>query len=150
MLEEVAYAERCGRNFDHGAKLERAVGHASVGRAGRGRGPGGPGSGEFAGVRQHGHKQVHLVAQRRAGWRATGRNMAGSARLQRMAQAQRRVEVSVVVQGVVQWFVGAHVHGAYGDRQALHALHGTTVSAVLFFFTGEPTLAPHEQEFAAK
>ena len=51
---------------------------------------------------------------------------------------------------LVQRLVRAHIDGAYGDRQALHALHRLTVGLVLLLLVGHAPSAPHEQKLAAK
>ena len=65
-------------------------------------------------------------------------------------QPQRRVEVSLVLERLVQRLVGPDVHRANGHGQALHALYGTPVGVVLLFFIGQLAVAAHEQKLAAK
>ena len=52
--------------------------------------------------------------------------------------------------GVVQRFVGPHVHRADGHWQAIHAFHRTAVGLVLRLFVRQMALAAHEQKFTAE
>ena len=141
-----------GGYFYHGANLHRAVRRAPVIEFGARMVNQGQGLADFAGVHQHRNEELDF---------AKGRSAQNGAQLGEKhgwisqapangAQAQRGVEVGVVLQRFVQRLVGANVHRANRDGHALHALNGAPVGLKLFFFVGQLALATHEQKFAAK
>ena len=55
-----------------------------------------------------------------------------------------------IVTRFVQRFVSAHIHGADGHRQTVHAFHGAAVGVKLLLFIGQMALPAHEQKLTAK
>ena len=101
---------------------------------------------------QHRNQQVHLAM----GGRAQNGAQLGK-KHRRIGQApadgsqtQRRIQVGVVMMGLVKWLVGPHIHGADRHRQSLHALDRAAVGLVLLFLVGQAALAAHEQKLAAE
>ena len=158
VLEEHLHRQRCGRDFDHRAELDGAVGHALVVERGSGMVDQRKRFANFAGLRQHRHQQVDRPMNRRTQDRAQLRqkHRRVSEAPANGAQAERRVELAVVrlVGQPVEWLVRTNIDRAYRHRQALHAFDGGAVGAVLLVFAGQSVLtmavAVHEQKFAAE
>ena len=152
ILEKHIDHERRSRHLDHGPHLDRAVGlPLGVQLAPRTvdqcqRLP------DLAHVRKHRHQQVNRPMDsgpQDGAQLCQEHGRLGQAPAYR-PQTQSRVEMVFRIAAAVQRFVSAHIDGADGDRQALHALHRRTVGPVLLFFIGQAALAPHEQKLTAE
>ena len=152
ILQEHLERQRSSGNLDHGAHLHRTISHAPVVEFSPGMVDQRQSLADLAGMHQH--RDQHIG--RAMGGRTQDGAQLGQkhGRLSQApadgAQTQRRIQMGLVPERAVQRLVGAHIHGADGDRQALHAFYGTTIGLVLLVLVGQTALAAHEQKFAAK
>ncbi|MPM60808.1 hypothetical protein SDC9_107662 [bioreactor metagenome] len=152
VFEEAAHHQRRRRHLDHGAHLQRAIGHSARVKFGAGHVELGERLLDLAHTREHGEQQVHRPVHRRTQNGAQLGAEHGGVRKAPAdgAQAQRRVERRALAVPLLQRLVGANVDGANGHRRALHALQRLAVRSVLLVLVGQLAYAAHEQKLGAK
>ena len=122
-----------GRDFNHGPNFQLSVGHPLRLKLGARLLHQRQGLANFAQMRQHRNHHLHWPVRRRPvdGAQLADKHVRVSQAPPNGTQAERGIQMTLVLNSPIHGFVCTDVHRANGHGQALHAFHRLSVSKVL-------------------